>query len=36
MPEQKINTNLSTFSGQKSSMYYVEYRSWLVISNHKK
>ena len=36
MPQQKVNTNLSTFSGKKMSMYYTENESWLVVSNQKK
>ena len=29
MSQQKINTNLSTFSGQNISMYFAEYDSYL-------
>ena len=31
MSQQKININLSTFSGQKISNYHTKYGSWLVI-----
>ena len=36
MPQQKVNTNLSAFSGKKMSMYYPENESWLAVSNQKK